>query len=95
MFKNAGTTFDWSLARYFGEGFTDHRDDDAMREGASYLADWLEQHPQCRALSSHWITPPLPDWQNLCLCLFLRDPIERARSVYQFERAQQGVDIWA
>ena len=94
LFKNAGTTFDWSLARSFGEGFVDHREDDLMKQGAAYLGPWLEQHTHCNALSSHWITPPLPDSPHLrpLLCLLFRDPVERMHSVYQFERRQQGVD---
>ena len=27
LFKNAGSTLDWSLQRQFGAGFVDHRDD--------------------------------------------------------------------
>ena len=27
LFKNAGTTFDWSLHKNFGNDFCDHRDD--------------------------------------------------------------------
>lgn len=94
MFKNAGTSFDWSLARSLAGGFIDHRDDEDMQGGAGYLERWLRATPHCRALSSHWITPPLPQAEDLQLhlCLLLRDPIERSRSVYQFERAQQGVD---
>lgn len=94
LFKNAGTTLDFSLKRSFGEGFCDHRDDDGMKRGATYLAPWLRRHPQIKALSSHWVTPPLPRSPFfLCHCLvMLRDPIERALSVYQFERRQQGVD---
>lgn len=94
MFKNAGTTLDWSLARSFGDSFTDHRDNEGMKQGQSYLLPWLEEHVDCRALSSHWITPPLPESAGLeiSLCMLFRDPIERMRSVYQFERAQQGVD---
>ena len=33
IFKNAGTSFDWSLERSFGEAFVDHREDKLMREG--------------------------------------------------------------
>jgi hypothetical protein len=94
MFKNAGTTFDWSLHHCLGEAFMDHRDDDAMRRGAAYLEPYLREHPHIQALSSHWITFPLPHMPDseLHLVLFLRDPIERIRSVYDFERRQQGVD---
>lgn len=94
LFKNAGTTFDWSLRRSFNSGFVDHRDDAAMKAGDGYLYQWLRDQPHCVALSSHWMTLPVsqPPDMNLLLCLFLRDPIERAQSVYRFERAQQGVD---
>lgn len=94
MFKNAGSSFDWSLARSFGDGFIDHRDDEAMKTGAAYLEPWLQANPHCNALSSHWITAPLPQVAGLelHLCLLFRDPIERTRSVYQFERSQQGVE---
>ena len=94
LFKNAGTTFDWSLRRSFGDAFVDHRQDEEMQRGAVYLSSWLAANVRCRAISSHWITPPLPHMPgtDLSLCLLLRDPVERMRSVYQFERRQQGVD---
>ena len=54
IFKNAGTTFDWSLERCFGEGFVDHRDDKTMRERrARHLAELVNDAPSLRALSSH------------------------------------------
>lgn len=90
QFKNAGTTLDWSLQRSFPEAFFDHRDDDAMRGGADYLGSWLEDHRRVKVLTSHWITFPLPESERLKLHLLLlfRDPLERARSVYNFERRQ-------
>jgi len=94
LFKNAGSTFDWSLQRSFGDAFTDHRDDDAMRRGAEYLGPYIQERPRLRALSSHWVTFPLPQLADvdIQLAMFFRDPIERVRSVYNFERRQQGVD---
>lgn len=94
MFKNAGSTLDWSLQRCFGESFVDHRDDESMKNGAPYLGPWLSENLDCEALSSHWITPPLPRLGGVAIntCLLLRDPVERMRSVYQFERQQQDVD---
>jgi hypothetical protein len=90
MFKNAGTSFDWSLRRCFGDTFVEHHDDDAMRRGADYLEPFLQDQPHIKALSSHWITFPLPTPPTLeChLAMFFRDPIERMRSVYNFERRQ-------
>ncbi|MDZ7785049.1 MAG: glycosyltransferase [Halioglobus sp.] len=92
LFKNAGSSLDWSLARHFGERFVDHRDDDAMRRGADYLGPYIARHQTVSALSSHHVRFPLPqsdDFQILPV-IALRHPIDRARSVYDFERRQQA-----
>ncbi len=91
MFKNAGTTFDDSLQRYFGNAFLDHRDDEQMRRGADYLGPLLQQRDDLDALSSHWLAlppPQLPD-RDIALAMFFRHPLERIGSVYRFERSQQ------
>jgi hypothetical protein len=95
IFKNAGTTFDWSLNRNFNADFLDHRDDDVMRlDGASCLANVIEQNPRLKAVASHhlyrWM--PMPELPGVTLipCFFIRHPIERVRSVYTFERKQKS-----
>ncbi len=90
LFKNAGSTFDWALHRTFGEAFVDHRDDQEMRGNPSYLHTYLKERPQVTALSSHWLPMPLspPLLEHCALIAFLRDPMERALSVYRFERHQ-------
>ncbi|MCB1706647.1 MAG: glycosyltransferase [Halioglobus sp.] len=92
LFKNAGSTLDWSLQRQFGAGFVDHRDDDNMRRGAAYLKPYLEAHREVSAISSHHIRFPLPvsDQLHLLPLISLRHPIDRARSVYDFERRQDA-----
>ena len=92
IFKNAGTTLDWSLQRQFGAGFLDHRDDDAMRQGASFLGPYIRNHPELRAISSHHVQFPLPAAEGVELLpiLGLRHPIDRARSVYEFEKRQEA-----
>lgn len=92
LFKNAGSTLDWSLQRQFGDAFIDHRDDEKMREGSSYLAPYLEEHNQLQALSSHHMPLPLPqsDDYNILPIIVVRHPIDRARSVYEFERRQEA-----
>lgn len=92
IFKNAGTTFDALLEENFGEGFCDHRDDESMRQGKSeYLKDYILKHSQLSAISSHHMCCPLPVVKGVRFhpVVFLRHPIERAASVYHFERAQQ------
>lgn len=90
LFKNAGSTIDWSLRRNFGKDFVDHRDDDNMRRGAAYLGPYLADHHTVKALSTHHLTLPLPVVNNtrLMMMLMLRHPIERVQSVYNFERKQ-------
>lgn len=93
LFKNAGTTLDWSLARAFGEAFCDHRDDASMRGNPAFLAQFVGENPALEAISSHWLPLPIPqlDARIAYPVAFLRDPIERIASVYAFER-QQAVD---
>jgi hypothetical protein len=93
LFKNAGTTFDWSLSKNYGEGFYDHRDDKLMRQqGEPYLLNFLNEHPTIKALSSHhiWFRFSKNNDIELIPVYLLRHPIERIKSVYKFERIQQS-----
>ena len=95
IFKNAGSTFDWALKRNFKKGFIDHRDTEEMRQGASsYLADFIQNNRRLKAISTHHLywCMPLPQREKLEIipCFFLRHPIERVRSVYDFERRQES-----
>ncbi|KUJ84915.1 hypothetical protein AWR36_004565 [Microbulbifer flavimaris] len=92
IFKNAGTTFDWALRRYFGDAFCDHRDDMPMRRrGVEYLQEFLEENPGIQALSSHHMcdTSSLEGIKSLPV-FFLRHPLLRVLSVYSFERKQRS-----
>jgi hypothetical protein len=95
MYKNAGSTLDWSLQRCFGSGFVDHRDDEAMKTGADYLQRYLLSRPATTALSSHWLTFDLPQTGNpdYHLLMLFRDPMLRMQSVYHFERRQREATV--
>lgn len=93
IFKNAGSTLDWSLQRIFGDRFLDHRQDKPMRQaGRELLAQLVEQDEQLCALSSHHMTGDLPriSGVNFICVNLLRHPLRRLRSVYDFERRQEG-----
>lgn len=92
LFKNAGSTLDWSLQRQFGSSFVDHRDDDNMCQGAPYLGPYLESHKNLSAVSSHHVRFPLPNSAGIQIhpIIALRHPVDRARSVYDFERRQDA-----
>jgi hypothetical protein len=91
MFKNAGSTLDWSLSKNFGSRFIDHRDDSAMRNGGeAYLSQYLSQNTKIKALSSHHMCSVVRELEGIDIypIYFVRHPIVRARSVYNFERRQ-------
>ena len=93
IFKNAGTTFDWSLRKNFGNSFLDHRQDQLMRQdGSAHLQQLLLDSPQLKAISSHHMTRALPEMAQVRFTqiYLLRHPLLRLRSVYDFERKQRG-----
>ncbi len=98
IFKNAGTTFDFSLRRSFGDGFVDHREDDKMLKGKQdYLEEFLDENPYVKAVSSHSIhfIPENNDRYKYFCIYILRHPIERMRSVYDFEKRQNTENLGA
>ena len=92
IFKNAGSTLDWSLARSFGDGFRAHRADKLMRPRPAEELARAADDPGLRALSSHTLPFPLQsiDGIRFSTLVLLRHPLHRARSVYRFERRQDA-----
>jgi hypothetical protein len=89
VFKNAGSTIEEILARNLFEQFA-RLDVTTSAEALSFL----ESNPHIRALSSHQLRYPLPAapgyiFFDLC---FLRDPIDRIRSMYQYFREKPSAD---
>ncbi len=95
IFKNAGSSFDSSLRDNFGDNFIDHRDDaDIVKGKQQYLMDYLDEHQYIDAFSSHSIhfIPQNSEAFTLQPVYFLRHPIERVKSVYNFEKKQEPVN---
>jgi len=92
IFKNAGSSFDDALSRFFGDDFVDHREDKKIVEGKQeYLEGYLREHKNIRAFSSHsiYFNPKSTDEFTFLPVYFLRHPIDRIRSVYSFEKKQE------
>lgn len=91
LFKNAGTSVDEVLKRNFGVRFTIKEFSASGRSSAS-IAEYLQRRPALLALSSHTAVLPAARSDNLSIfpILFLRHPIDRLRSAYDFERAQRA-----
>jgi hypothetical protein len=89
IFKNAGSTIEDILDHSFGERFAQM--ETSAGEGLianQALIRFLEERPDVRAISSHQIRYPLPEapgylFFDIC---FLRDPIDRIRSIYVYFR---------
>jgi hypothetical protein len=93
IFKNAGTSFKWSIVDALGEkafasydssspqGFISRRD----------LTSFAARHPEITVLSSHQAVPPAPAiyGREVFSSILIRDPIARIRSMYAFERRQE------
>lgn len=91
IFKNAGTTFDYVLQKNFKNGFIDHREDEDIIQGkAQYLNTYLSNNMHVQAFSSHSVHFHPEDTQELKFhqIYFVRHPIERVMSVYNFEKKQ-------
>lgn len=93
LFKNAGSTFDYSLSKSFKSGFLDYREDSKIIENPEYFYNkFFFENKNVKAFSSHHIRFPITTLENINLIPFiiLRHPIERAMSVYNFERVQRA-----
>jgi hypothetical protein len=86
IYKNAGTSVDKNLSDSFGENWIAYEgSSDNFRFANEDIEAVVEANPGVRAISSHK-APPFPVLRRFVPILFLRHPIDRARSVYYFAR---------
>ena len=91
IYKNSGTTFDAILSRNFGAR---HVCFDGpfpyFAIGQKELAKVIQRNRAAVAFSSHQISLPVPSSLdfNVLPVVFLRHPILRIRSIYEFKRAE-------
>lgn len=101
LFKNAGSTFDWTLKQFFGETFSEFHAD-TKSDGRVYpnqLYQHLEKNPPLKALSSHHFFGRdfNSDLENRLLfeerkeysfhdCVLIRHPVLRLVSMYVYFR---------
>ncbi len=95
IFKNAGSTLDSMLKETFGEQWGEH---DKLQAAAfispQEMGEFIQTHPELKAVSSHHAVLPVPEIPGVEVipALFLRHPLDRVRSVYDFER-RQGQEV--
>lgn len=92
LFKNAGSTVDAILNRNFTGDEHGHIEGPHPWSTVSpdELLEFVIKNPQLRAVSSHQARLPLPRHADFTFIpiLFLRHPLDRFASVYEFERRQ-------
>jgi len=91
LFKNAGTSLDRILQKYFGNAWVT-REFSGPGANTDLVEDWIKETPDARAYSSHTMTGRMPEVEGVCIIpvIFLRDPLARIRSAYKFEQQQDS-----
>lgn len=96
LFKNAGSSIDEILSESFGDKWMAFdRDVASAKIMPSEISAAIDQFQSLRAVSSHQAMPPLPQGEfEVFPVVFLRHPIDRARSAYLFEwKKQLGLSV--
>jgi hypothetical protein len=95
LFKNAGTSVDAILKKNFPGRWVTREFPANGGNNTTLVEDWIRQTPQAIAYSSHTMMGPIPRLEGVRVIsvLLLRDPIERIKSAYRFERTQ-AADTW-
>jgi len=87
IFKNAGSSVDRLLAEAFGNGWATFDGTDPNQILSSrQLTAFLASRPDVKAMSSHQARPPLPAGFDSVPIVFIRHPLDRVESVYEFVR---------
>jgi hypothetical protein len=93
LFKNAGSTVDHILEREFAGRFGQIEGEHPWSVlGDAEMTDYLDANPHIACVTSHQATlyQQVPAHLNILPVLFLRHPIDRAHSVYEYEKRQTG-----
>lgn len=92
LFKNAGTSIDAILKANFGDYWVSREFPMMNGNNTIDVEKWILETPEAIAFSSHTIMGPLPviEGVEVISLVLLRDPIERVKSAYRFERKQKA-----
>ena len=91
IFKNAGSTIDHLLENNLGKAWVTFDGEMAhSRISPGELEEFIRRNPTIRAVSSHNAILPVPDMPDILIApiVFIRHPLDRVRSIYDFERHQ-------
>ncbi len=95
LFKNAGTSLDAA----FKENFSEEKGEWVTKEfpnqpaaNREQVRQWILDNPQAKCFSSHTALLPVPSIKGVEVfpVVFVRHPIDRIASAYNFEKKQQA-----
>lgn len=92
LFKNAGTSVDRILKQNFKDAWAEIEGPNRKKLDSDDLLAFIRSNPKLRAVSSHTAVITLPKVDDIVfipIC-FVRHPIDRIRSAYEFERTQNA-----
>jgi len=92
LFKNAGTSVDKILKNNFADRWVEIEGPNRRKLDTEALVSFIRANPQYDVISSHTavISVPQLDDINIIPIVFMRHPIDRIRSAYDFERKQDA-----
>ncbi|HEY5237906.1 MAG TPA: sulfotransferase family 2 domain-containing protein [Rhizomicrobium sp.] len=91
LFKNAGTSVDEILKKNFGRRWQAREFDVPWHDIPTAIMDFFREPNDLLAVSSHTALLPAPRIKGIDFfsLVFIRHPIDRLRSAYEFERIQE------
>ena len=93
LFKNAGTSVDRILQRNFPDNqWAEIEGENNKKMQPEEIVDFIRNNPQLKAVSSHTAVVNIPELEDIEILpiFFMRHPIDRIRSAYDFERKQDA-----
>jgi hypothetical protein len=96
LFKNAGTSVDAILRRNFGDRWINTEFPPRSQvDHQEAIRLFLRDNPHLAAMSSHTLMLPVPriDGIEIFPIVFVRHPLDRLKSAYEFERKQDAMTV--
>ena len=93
IFKNAGTTLDFSLQRHFGDDFATLDDPEEQAVDPGMLYDFLSRRPEVKVVSSHHFHAQdfiRKERYRFFELAFVRRPLSRLLSIYTYSLRSVG-----
>lgn len=96
LFKNAGTSLDSIFRPLFpGDSFQEREFPSDLKGNRTAVKSWVAEQKDCVYFSSHtaYMPPPRFFFKKVLPIIFVRHPLDRVASVYEFERRCEGDDF--